>query len=286
MHGSICLSVFLFLFFASTAVEARCPFPREQFGRVVLSQAQVAGRAEAPVGAYNTEPISGYSPVSGLYQAGRAVGRLDILTKSCLYPCTGFLISEKHLITNYHCVPGILENDSVSQTGARRIDQIQFVLGYTLEGLNSGAHKYPVLTDPVEKNKKLDYAILEVFGNPSKRFGKLKIANLDLPNNLPLWIIGHPLGGAQIVSREQCKSSNPAIANGRLRHTCDTFDGSSGSPVIDPDSGSVVALHYAGSASQAINFAVPMSTIVKASPLLRSMQKLERQSAAQKREKL
>ncbi len=247
-------------------------FPRSDFGNVVLSSKQFAGaELETHIGNYNNEPISNYDPKSVFSRLGGPVGRLDILTNIQIFPCTGFLVSPKYLVTNYHCVPGILEIPKVKAAGVKRIDAVQFVLGYTQEGVSESAKQFTVSPHPVETNKELDYAILEVLGNPSKAFGHLQIASIEPYQNSPLWIIGHPLGEAQRISREQCKSGKPAVSNGRLRHTCDTLPGNSGSPVIDPDSKTVIALHHAGSKRNSINYAVPFSEILKVSPILREL---------------
>jgi V8-like Glu-specific endopeptidase len=117
---------------------------------------------------------------------------------------------------------------------------VQFVLGYTQEGVDEPVRRYTVSPAPIESNKTLDYTILEVFGDPGATFGQLRIASSEPFENAPLWIIGHPLGEAQRISREQCKSGNPVLSGGRLLHTCDTLPGNSGSPVIDPDSREVI----------------------------------------------
>ncbi|MBI1386564.1 MAG: PDZ domain-containing protein, partial [Rhizobiales bacterium] len=197
---------------------------------------------------------------------GRAVGRLDVLTDAGVFPCTAFLISERHILTNHHCVPGIVD---IPEARATRIEAVRLVLGYTLDGVAEGAEGFTVSAVPVEANRRLDYSILEVFGDPSVRFGSLRLASVDpVPDNYPYWIIGHPLKGAQRISREQCKSAAPAVAGERLRHTCDTLPGNSGSPVIDPETKAVVALHHAGSARDAINFAVPLSLIASRSEIV------------------
>ena len=261
---------------ASTAQEI-IGFPRSDFGKVVLSGKQsFTGKLEGSYGNYNNEPISNYNKRSIFARLGRSVGRLDILTNIRVFPCTGFLISPKYLITNYHCVPGILEMDVVREKGATRIDGVQIVLGYTREGIEEDASRYTVSPTPVEKSKALDYAILEVFGRPSDKFGTVKIASSAPYANQPFFIIGHPLGSAQKISREKCMSASPAISGGQVRHKCDTLPGNSGSPVFDQDTRSVIALHHAGSSRNSINYAIPFSRIVRQSPILQGLMKKKR----------
>ncbi len=81
------------------------------------------------------------------------------------------------------------------------------------------------------------------------------------------------MGEAQRISREGCLSDKPAVDNGRLRHRCDTLPGNSGSPVIDPEQRSAIALHHAGSSRNSINYAIPISRIAARSKLVGELAK-------------
>jgi V8-like Glu-specific endopeptidase len=243
-------------------------FDRASYGSVVLSQIQSAGsdlQLELSIGNYENEPIINYSPGSVFAQIGRSVGRLDVLTDKGVFPCTAFIVSEKHILTNYHCSKGLLDNEKI---GASRIDATQFVAGYTQTGIDEGTKKYTVIPTPIEASKTLDYAVLEVIGDPSQEFGKLKLASVSPTGGDPFWIIGHPMGEGQRISREKCKANNPALSAGKLLHTCDTLPGNSGSPVIDAGLQQVVALHHAGSKADSVNFAILMSEILANSKVL------------------
>lgn len=257
---------------APASAEDMIGFPREDFGKVVLSQRQVAGGVpEAALGAYANEPISNYGQRSFLYQLGRSVGRLDVLTNVRVFPCTAFLISSKYVLTNYHCVPGVTELPEAQMIGVKRIEAVQLKLGYTRQGVEEGAKSFTVSPAPVEADKGFDYAILEVFGEPAAEFGVTRLAALQPTEKSPLIIIGHPLGWAQHISLLRCRSDDPAVSASRLRHTCDTLPGNSGSPVFDADSRAAIALHHAGSAAQSINYAVPLSNIVAKSKVLQQI---------------
>ncbi|WP_323769756.1 OmpA family protein [Antarctobacter sp.] len=244
-------------------------FDATQFGRTVLSRKQSFGNPvpEVALGAYNNEPIATYSPKSVFARMGRAVGRLDILTDSGVFPCTAFIVAKATLLTNFHCVPGILDNP---KTGATRIEAIQFVAGYTRQGVEAGTRRYFVSVEPVERNRELDYAVLRVIGDPSEDYGTLKLSTHAPDDGDPFWIIGHPMGEAQRISREKCRANAPALTNDRLLHTCDTLPGNSGSPVIDAALQAVVALHHAGSDRDSVNFAVPMGLILASSDILKA----------------
>ncbi|WP_417207409.1 trypsin-like peptidase domain-containing protein [Antarctobacter sp.] len=244
-------------------------FDATQFGRTVLTRKQSFGSPvpEVALGAYNNEPIATYSPKSVFARMGRAVGRLDILTDSGVFPCTAFIVGKATLLTNFHCVPGILDNP---KTGATRIEAIQFVAGYTRQGVETGTRRYFVSVEPIERNRDLDYAVLRVIGDPSEDFGMLDLSTHAPDDGDPFWIIGHPMGEAQRISREKCRANTPALTDNRLLHTCDTLPGNSGSPVIDAALQAVVALHHAGSDRDSVNFAVPMGLILARSDILKA----------------
>lgn len=240
-------------------------FPRDQFGSVVLKDDQNFSNDtsfEVSIGDYQNEPILNYSSDSIFAQLGKSVGRLDILTDVQTIPCTAFIVSDKHIMTNYHCSSGLLDDPRV---GAKRIDAMSFVIGYLQTGVVENVRKFTVIPTPVEANERLDYAIHEVIGNPSQEFGVLKLSDRMPRRGDPFWIIGHPMGEAQRISREQCRASNPPVSEKRVLHTCDTLPGNSGSPVIDATTRMVVALHHAGSRKDDVNFGILMKEILEQS---------------------
>ncbi len=172
------------------------------------------------------------------------------------------------MITNHHCVPGIIENERL---GASAILAVQFRLGYVRDGIEEGTEMFLVNPIPLETNKALDYSVLEIIGGDANaHFGALQLSAVRPSDKDPFWVIGHPMGEAQRISREKCQADNPAIASGKLRHTCDTLPGNSGSPVIDAGLQQVVALHHAGSRAGAVNFAIPMADILSQSKILKA----------------
>ncbi|WP_417206313.1 trypsin-like peptidase domain-containing protein [Antarctobacter sp.] len=246
-------------------------FDLSSFGKTVLSNTQAAGgdvMLEAAFGAYNNEFIATYSPKSVFAKMGRAVGRLDVATDAGVFPCTAFLVADDLLMTNHHCVPGILDHE---RAGATAIVGVQFVAGYLLEGIEEGSERFLVNPVPVETSKTLDYTLLRILGSkPGRQYGTLALAGVDPDDNAPFWIIGHPMGEAQRISREKCRANAPALSKDRVLHTCDTLPGNSGSPVIDAGTQQVIALHHAGSARNSINYAVPMTAILRNSTVLKS----------------
>lgn len=215
------------------------------------------------------EPVSGYNPSSIFSQVGLPVGKLLIKTDLGPIHCTGFLVTQTHLITNEHCV--VYRKDGGKQGGLSEhpAEKIELLLGYTDSSDSRAQAVYPVSLPPVEVNRALDYAVLEVRGDPPERFGFLSLSSAAPVENMPLWIIGHPGGKPQQISRIRCKSATPAIhSKNRLHHFCGTEPGSSGSPVIDATTRQVIAVNSAYFRHDGSGIAVPFSVIVPQSPFL------------------
>lgn len=259
----------------SGAAQEFVGFDRNSFGQVVLDRKQFAimdrqdgsSTGLTQPGEGTSESIGSYSPENFFAKLGRPVGRLDILTDNGVFPCTAFIVDDEHIVTNYHCIPGAAGAD---RTGATRIEAALFWAGYTRQGVEEGARSYTVLPTPVEADEKLDYSVLKVIGDPSEDYGTLELAANIPHDGDPYWVIGHPMGEAQRISREKCQANSPAVSGGRLLHTCDTLPGNSGSPLIDASSRMVIGLHNAGSGQDAVNFATPMQAILEHSRILKA----------------
>lgn len=236
---------------------------------------------EVAVEGYNNEPINTYSATADFRLLGRGVGLLSIQTDNGSFPCTAFMVDATHLLTNHHCVPGILDNPQIKAT---RIDSVSFLAGYVEPGREDEAQRFEVTPVPVETSAELDYTVLEVKGVPVDRFPPLPLS-AELPTEgTPFWIIGHPLGKSQHISREGCRAARPPMepapapqTGDRLRHTCDTLGGNSGSPIFDSSARQVVGLHNSGDRNVGINFGIPMATILKTSKVLKAAPKGEKQ---------
>lgn len=241
-------------------------FDPSDFGKIVVAPRQSAGTGivlEQAFGDYQNEPVISYGEKSIARRLGHPVGRLDILYKNGKTGyCTAFIVDTEHLVTNHHCIPGI------GDVGAQAA---QFVAGYIDPAHPDSAEKFQVAVEPVETNTTLDYSVLRVFGDPSARYGEVKLANADPEPSEFLWIIGHPQGQAQHISREGCAAGDPPVSTeGKVVHTCDTLGGNSGSPVFRISDRAVVALHHAGDNRTGFNFAIPMTRILKNSKVLKA----------------
>ncbi|BBU56548.1 hypothetical protein KU6B_28130 [Mameliella alba] len=260
------LSVFLTAMLAAPLAAQPVEFDPADFGKIVVAKRQSAGTGfvlEQAFGDYQNEPVISYGEKSIARRLGRPVGRLDVLYKNGKTGyCTAFIVDTQHLVTNNHCIPGI------DGTG---VQAAQFVAGYVDAAKPDTAEKFQVGLEPLETSAALDYSVLRVFGDPSARYGTVELADADPDPSEFLWIIGHPQGQAQHISREGCAAGDPPVSTeGKVVHTCDTLGGNSGSPVFRISDRQVVALHHAGDNRTGFNFAIPMTRILKESAILKA----------------
>lgn len=267
-----------------TALQTDYSFSAEQWGRADLTLTLPFGDREF-LSTFNAvpnfEPIADFTTTNRYRQLANAVGRLDIMFRSSgsdsgqpgnnslrMTTCTATLIAEDYLISNYHCIPGRLDRTVVKAT-------IRF--GYL--STDDRGRRYDVDVEPVEANEGLDYTILRVDGQPSRRFGHIPLQVRDPAPREELFILHHPEGQPQRLTRKNCRlSDSPAsVSAEQIRHRCDTSGGSSGSLIFsDNNDGStfhVVGLHYAGfrgvAGPSSSNVAKPLTTIVGQSQFLR-----------------
>lgn len=253
------------------AAQAPAEFDPSDFGKILIQPRQATGTfvLEQAFGDYQNEPIITYGADSPAVRLGRPVGRLDLLFEDGRTGfCTAFVVDDRHVLTNHHCVPGMRGDPTGLDSGLRAA---QLVMGFIRPGRTDGVDRYEISPEIVETSRELDYSVLRVFGDPSARYGRLRLAAADPENSEFLWIIGHPQGQAQHISREGCAAASPAISGeGKLIHTCDTLGGNSGSPVIRLSDQRVIGLHHAGDSRTGYNMAIPMTRILRSSKVLRA----------------
>ncbi|MGR3368715.1 MAG: right-handed parallel beta-helix repeat-containing protein [Sagittula sp.] len=264
----------LWLLLAATAVPAQegpAAFDPADFGRIVIQPRQSAGGPvlEQAFGNYQNEPVIGYGAASPVVRLGRPVGRLDMKFRDGRTGfCTAFLVGGGHILTNHHCVPGMDGDPAGADSG---LEAAQLVLGYVDPGNVEQVELFEVAPEIVETSRALDYSVLTVRGAPEDRYGIMELADADPESGEFLWIIGHPQGQAQHISREGCAAATPAVSReGKLMHSCDTLGGNSGSPVMRLTDKRVVGLHHAGDSRSGYNMAIPMRAILAASTVLRA----------------
>jgi parallel beta-helix repeat protein len=247
-------------------------FDPADFGKIVVAPRQSTENGitfEQAFGDYQNEPIITYGENSPAVKIGRPVGRLDLLhADGTTGFCTAFIVDEHHILTNHHCTPGMDGDPTGAVSG---LSAAQFVTGYIQPGRATGVDRYTVSPTIVETNRTLDYTVLRVFGDPSTKYGRMELTADDPTDSDFLWIIGHPEGQSQHISREGCAAAAPAVSEeGKLVHTCDTLGGNSGSPVIRITDRRVIGLHHAGDNRTGYNFAIPMKRILEVSRVLKA----------------
>lgn len=220
------------------------------------------------------EPIINYHPSSIFAQFGKAVGRLRIQTSHGRSGCTAFLISEIHLMTNEHCVGKRAWDHKNRKWLPREVHKVEVEMAAVDPKDKTKIETFAVQMPPLEINEAFDYAILKVDDNPASRYGYLSISTQAPEAKIPLWIIGHPKLKVQQISRIACRVIDANIyGRNSFTHTCPTIGGSSGSPVFDASTGSVIGIAHAVDdyLNPKTGYAMPFSKIAKQSPLLRKI---------------
>lgn len=268
------------IFLAGSAHAQPAEFDAADFGKIVINARQSSDGLtfEQAFGDYQNEPVVDYGLEGPAVRLGRPIGRLDLLYKTGKPGfCTAFIVDDQHIVTNHHCIPGMQGDPTGAESG---VTAVQFVAGYITPGRAVGVDKYTVSPQIVETNRALDYTVLKVFGDPASKYGTMQLTDGDPEDAEFLWIIGHPEGQSQHISREGCAAASPAMSSeGKLVHTCDTLSGNSGSPVIRIADRRVVGLHHAGNSRTGFNQAIPMRRILQESKILKAAVALLRDAA-------
>ncbi len=211
------------------------------------------------------------------------VARLSIVQDSgTMVFCTGWLVNGTKadmMMTNYHCAHSRKEVHSI---------QADFDLQFTTCG---GSIDAPVSTyagssllqtnsDTVDShgNGGLDYTLFTLGGSPGAVWGMLTPTVRGITVGDLMGLIGHPAGAEKKDSKWEDSTQTSlcqillvdrtyvnSAPGTQVSYTCDTQPGSSGSPVIDPSSGNVFALHHFGGVTDppytCLNAATEMSQI-------------------------
>ena len=116
-----------------------------------------------------------------------------------------------------------------------------------------------------------DFAILRLGGNPEATFGTSVVATADPQLQETICIIGHPAG----VPKRIEAGPVTGLSGSQIRYNdIDTLGGNSGSGIsLSPD-GAIVGVHTNGGCTTAgggFNFGVRISTLLNASPTLRTL---------------
>jgi endonuclease G, mitochondrial len=220
-----------------------------------------------------------------LQKALPLIGRVELPGQNPPYAGTGFVVGEGLLMTNRH----------VAETFARGLGRrgLSFLAGRKA-ALNTSRE---IGGNPVEEEKMTlavreirmihpwwDMAILAVDGLPAQRFLKLSVRRPEETLGADIAIVGYPaldernnLDLQRRIFRNtfRVKRLQPGKVTGRTEiadsfggvvraatHDASTLGGNSGSAVIDPATGEVLGLHFAGEYLKA-NYFVPASELAR-----------------------
>lgn len=148
---------------------------------------------------------------------------------------TGFLVAPDLLMTNNHVIASAVEAITTEYSFNYQLGRDGKLLDIVpvqamLEGL-------------FYTNPDLDYTVLQLFDEPGKTFGVLKLKEIMVRKDDRVAIIQHPGGHLKKISMQ---NNFVAYADARdVQYTTSTLPGSSGSPVFN-DKFEVIAIHHSG----------------------------------------
>ena len=202
---------------------------------------------------------------AGFAAAQAPVARLLFASGAYLYVCTGWLATgsnDSTLVTNNHCISRQREADSLE---ARFNFQVTECGGSVDAPTTTYAGGLLLKTNNIRKHGRregLDYTLIALMGNPEATWGALIPTTRPTAVGDPIWFIQHPGGGRKEVGfwedadhtvlckldavDQTLKGIAPSSQN---FYACDSEGGSSGSPIVDPATGRVIALHHFGDIS-------------------------------------
>lgn len=184
--------------------------------------------------------------------------------------CTGWLLGNSgHLITNHHCIKDAGEAAKTTVEFMAEASVCSDTVNCQTWGACTGAIPAVSLNFKYT-NPSLDFTIVQLVAEPAdlKQFGYLRLQNAESAVGQQVYIPQYPLYYGKRISLMDDYGVRVSILNTSAEgcdavgysYSGDTQGGSSGSPVIDAQKHSVVALHYCG--QFCANTAVPAVKIV------------------------
>lgn len=167
-------------------------------------------------------------------QRGIEVSRAVALIECPKWVGTGFLISPRLLITNNHVIPD-------GETFESAVFRFNYQL--TFDGASEKFVDYRGQESGLfHTNKRLDYTVVELAGDPGKQWSFAPLASGPPEVNSRVNIIQHPAGRPKQISFQN--NLVEYVDATKVQYVTSTLPGSSGSPVFN-DAWQVVAVHHA-----------------------------------------
>ncbi|MBD2292839.1 trypsin-like peptidase domain-containing protein [Anabaena sphaerica FACHB-251] len=194
----------------------------------------VADIFEKIIGENTLRPISFLQ--QGL-QVAQSVAYIGVRTSQERWSGTGFLVAQNLLLTNNHVLPS---SDLLSGT----IFRFNYEENFQGEAQITDEYR-PKSNGIFHTNQALDYSLIEIEGEPGKKWGWLQFPLLpkEIRRDSRVNIIQHPQGQPKQISLQN--NFVQFVGGNVVQYVTSTLQGSSGSPVLN-DAWEVVALHHAG----------------------------------------
>jgi len=188
------------------------------------------------------------------YDMALIVARVETLDGSGF--CSGSRIAEDLFMTNYHCW----------EYGQ---DRVQFHMGYE-KNANAADQAIFKAIEVLAKSEHFDFAIYRVERKDLNAidFPIAVLSKQQLEMSMQLLVPGHPaartkeidVSNACVLSRADSFDMHDRL---NIQHQCDTEGGSSGSPIMDRQTGHVIGIHWGGSGGGPSNHGIPMTAILQ-----------------------
>ena len=236
-------------------VEVFSSIPNNTVG-IVIDKVVFGTSEETPVSIVGPNQLS---PITvqdaAIANLGKSVARLRFIADDGrALVCSAFLVTSDLMFTNQHCIATETEMESA-------------LVDFDFDSADTQVTGVR-LRELVESDFGLDYSVIRLRDKVART--PLRLSTSRPADRTNLLIIQHPAGEPKQVSIADCGVSG-ALVNGRdgrptdFGHTCDTKGGSSGSPVFDRGSQTVVGLHHLGiptAGPQLFNRAIHMDLVI------------------------
>lgn len=187
------------------------------------------------IGTLDWKEVSLLAHDSPEYTVAKSVGVLYFNNQKTM--CNAWVIGPNEIITNYHCV----QDESQLKNSRLELDP-EVVMDCSKILKKSWQHDFTVIQCGTITENSKPLALMSFRG---ERAAYIITNNCDF--------ISNPTCKVKKMYAE-CKAKK--VSN-ELIHDCDTLPGSSGSPILDRDSGRVLGIHHSGDEERQKNHATP-----------------------------